>query len=71
VTHFRATHNSVVSAFGRAYTSGTMTVVKMLGMLLISIVAAVAMAFVLLHFFRKLRRIEEARWGKTPWRGDK
>ena len=49
----------------------TMTIAKMLGMLLISLVSAAIMVGILLRFFKKLRRIEEDRWGKTPWAGDK
>jgi len=43
----------------------------MVGMVVLSLVATVAMALTLLQFLRKLRRIEEERWGKTPWKGDK
>ncbi len=44
--------------------------VKLVIILLATLVAVITTSFALRVFFHKLRRIEEERWGKTPWKGD-
>ena len=44
---------------------------KLVTMLVISLASAGVLAMILRSFFRRIRRIEEDRWGKKPWAGDK
>ncbi|MDI6773956.1 MAG: hypothetical protein QME60_00965 [Verrucomicrobiota bacterium] len=44
---------------------------KLAIMLVVTLLTVGVTFFTLRSFFRRLRRLEEERWGKTPWKGDR